>query len=110
MNDKPTICLIIPPSIFLLYEKTGDKLYSYEVNYNTVADYYKGDPNGGYKSYVYTDALSAEALVEMRDFVERDVRQKLGIPFNPSAPARRYEHSMGQFGKLPDFILRKKAA
>jgi anaerobic magnesium-protoporphyrin IX monomethyl ester cyclase len=92
------------------YEKTGDNLYSYEVDYNVVADYYKGDPNGGYKAYVYTDQLSAEALVELRDFVERNVREKLNIPFNAGAPARRYEHSMGQFGKLPDFILKIKAA
>ena len=68
------------------------------------ADYYKGDPNGGYRSFVYTDHLSAEELVKLRDMVERDVRQTLNIPFNPGAPALRYEHSMGQ--GLPDFIHR----
>ena len=36
--------------------------------------------------------------------VERDVRKTLNIPFNPGAPALRYEHSMGQ--GLPDFIHR----
>jgi len=36
--------------------------------------------------------------------VERDVRKMLNIPFNPGAPALRYEHSMGQ--GLPDFIHR----
>lgn len=88
------------------YEKTGDKLYGIEVDYRTTADYYKGDPDGGYKSFVYTDYLSPEQLVELRDFVEKDVRKKLNIPFNPSAPAIRYEHSMGQLGKLPPNILR----
>ncbi|MBI4431302.1 MAG: B12-binding domain-containing radical SAM protein [Candidatus Omnitrophica bacterium] len=89
------------------YEKTGDRLYSIEVDYNIVADYYKGDPNGGYKAYVYTDYLSSEELVRLRDFVERDVRSKLNISFNPSKPAQRYEHSMGQFGaRLPSNILR----
>ncbi len=89
------------------YQKTGDKLYSIEVDYNKVADYYKGDPDGGYKAYVYTDHLSSEDLVKLRDFVERDVRKKLNIPFNPGAPAIRYEHSMGQMGKgLPSNILR----
>ncbi len=89
------------------YEKTGDRLYSFEVDYNEVADYYKGDPEGGYKAYVYTETLSPEELVELRNFVERDVREKLNIPFNPSAPAVRYEHSMGQFPtKLPSNILR----
>jgi len=92
------------------YEKTGDRLYSFEVDYNKVADYYKGDPNGGYKAYVYTDYLSSDKLVELRDFVEKDVRQKLNIPFNPGAIAIRYEHSMGQFGgQLPSHILRKSS-
>jgi radical SAM superfamily enzyme YgiQ (UPF0313 family) len=92
------------------YEKTGDRLYSYEVDYNVVADYYKGDPDGGYKSYVFTDHLAADDLVELRGYVERDVRQRLDIPFNPSAPSMRYEHSMGQFGgRLPAHILRSTA-
>lgn len=93
------------------YEKTGDKLYSLEVDYNEVSDYYKGDPDGGYRAYVYTDHLSSEDLVTLRDFVERDVREKLNIPFNPGAPAIRYEHSMGQFGgRLPEHILRNTRA
>src|SRR3989344_1472169 len=34
------------------YKKTGNKLYSMEVDYRTTADYYKGNPEGGYKSFV----------------------------------------------------------
>lgn len=90
-----------------VYQRTGDRLHSYEVDYTTVADYYKGNPDGGYTSFVYTDYLREEDLVRLRDFVERDVRQALGIPFNPSRPAVRYEHSMGQYGQaLPPNILR----
>jgi anaerobic magnesium-protoporphyrin IX monomethyl ester cyclase len=89
------------------YKKTGDHLHAYDVDYTRIAEYYKGNPDGGYHSYVFTDALSAEALVEARDFVERDVRTALSIPFNASAPATRYEHSMGQFGQLPGHILRR---
>lgn len=96
--DKPGIWIYT-------YEKTGDKLYSIEVDYRTTADYYKGDPEGGYKSFVYTDYLIPEQLVELRDFVEKDVRNKLNIPFNPGAPAIRYEHSMGQTN-IPKYILR----
>ena len=89
------------------YAKTGDRLYSLAVDYNEVADYYKGDPDGGYKAYVFTDFLDSEGLVGLRDFVERDIRQKLNIPFNPGVPAIRYEHSMGPFGvRLPARILR----
>ncbi len=86
------------------HPRTKDRLHAYEVDYTTKADYYKGDPNGGYKSFVYTDHLSAERLVELRDMVERDVRKALNIPFNAGAPALRYEHTMGQ--GLPDFIHR----
>lgn len=88
------------------YEKTGDRLYSQEVNYTQVADYYKGAP-GEYRSYVYTDHLSAERLVAMRDWVESSVRKRLNIPDNPSAASVLYEHSMGQVGpNLPSHILR----
>jgi Radical SAM superfamily len=89
------------------HPKTGDRLHSYEVDYTTCADYYKGDPNGGYRSFVFTDHLTAGRLVGLRDAVEREVRDKLRIPFNPGAAALRYEHSMGQ--GLPDFIHRRGA-
>jgi anaerobic magnesium-protoporphyrin IX monomethyl ester cyclase len=90
-----------------VYTVYGHRLYSYEVDYTQVADYYKGDPDSGYTSFVFTDHLSPNDLVRLRDFVERDVRHALGIPYNTSAAAIRYEHSMGQFGEiLPPHILR----
>ncbi len=89
------------------YAKTGDRLYSYEVDYMRVADYYKGDPQGGYRSFVYTDTLSPEDLVRSRDEMESDVRAKLQIPFNPSRAATSFEHSMGQ--QLPESILRSSS-
>lgn len=88
--------------------KTGDRLHAIDVDYTTTADYYKGDPDDGYKAFVFSDHLSSEQIVELRDWVERSVRDKLGIAFNPSRPAMRYEHSMGQ--GLPAFIHRKTAA
>jgi radical SAM superfamily enzyme YgiQ (UPF0313 family) len=92
------------------YGKTGERLHAYDVDYTRVAEYYKGNPDGGYHAYVFTDALSAKELVDARDFVERDVRTALDIPFNASAPASRYEHSMGQLGQLPPSILRQSSA
>lgn len=88
------------------YEIFGDALYSYEIDYSRVADYYKGDPNGGYRSYVFTDHLSADDIVRLRGVAERTVREKLSIPFNPSAAAVLFEHSMGA---LPPHILRHSA-
>lgn len=87
------------------YAKSGDRLYQQEIDYTETADYYKGSPDGGYRAYVWTDHLSSEELVVQRDYVERSIRKKLNIPFNPSSPAQRYEHSMGQNG-LPLSILR----
>lgn len=78
------------------YEIHGDALYGMEVDYSKVADYYKGDPNDGYVSYVYTDYLSRSELVVRRNALEKELRERLHIPFNPSVPAQRYEHSMGQ--------------
>ena len=88
--------------------KTGDRLHAREVDYATTADYYKGIPEEGYNSFVFTDYLEADEIVRFRDELERDVRETLDIPFNPSRPALMYEHSMGQ--RLPSFILRKQAA
>jgi hypothetical protein len=87
------------------HPKTGDHLYAHDVDYTKTADYYKGDPSDGYRSFVFTDELTSEDLVELRDAVERRVRSELGIPFNPSRAAIRYEHSMGM--GLPDFVLRR---
>lgn len=85
------------------YEKTGDRLHSIEVDYTKTADYYKGAP-GDYHAYVFTDFISAKELVCMRDGLEVEVRQKLGIPFNASVSSVLYEHSMGQ---LTPHILRR---
>jgi len=78
------------------YKKTGDRLHAREVDYNVTADYYKGDPNGGYTSYVWTDNLDSKELVLSRDSIENEVRTDLGIPFPVVVPALKYEHSMGQ--------------
>lgn len=86
--------------------KTGDRLHTLELDYRKVADYYKGIPGGGYRAYVYTDDLTSDDLVSLRDDVESNVRGRLGIPFNSSAPAIAFEHSMGQSGPLPSNILR----
>ena len=77
------------------YDRTGDKLYSLETDHTQFADYYKGRP-GEYTSLVWTDFLSREKLVEMRDSVEREVREKLSIPYPLASPSTQYEHSMAQ--------------
>lgn len=88
-------------------KKSGDRLHALDVDYTETADYYKGAPDGGYVSLVHTDHLSALEIVRLRDEVEREVREKLGIPFNPGAPGVRYEHSMGQGGgALPGHLWR----
>lgn len=88
------------------YVPTGDKLFMKEVNYFETADYYKGDPDGGYQSYVWTATLTDTQLVSERDRLERTCRRRLGIPFNASQKATRFEHSMGQTG-FPEMILKR---
>lgn len=96
------------PGVWTYTAKSGDRLHAHEVDYAETADYYKGDPDGGYTSYVFTDHLRAEEIVALRDRVEREVRERLQIPFNPGAPAQRFEHSMGQgSNELPGFVLRR---
>ncbi len=81
-----------------------DRLHSVEVDYRHVAEYYKGAP-GNYTAFVFTDHLTSEQLVHLRDRLEADVRAKLSLSFNPADPGLRYEHSMGQ-GGLPPYILK----
>lgn len=87
--------------------KNGDRLHSIEIDYRETVEYYKGIP-GQYRSYVYTDHLTAEDLVRLRDRLEAEVRSQLNIPFNQSATSMQFEHSMGQ-GEIPPSILRASA-
>lgn len=83
--------------------KSGDNLHQYDVDYNHEQAFYKGIP-GSYQSLVFTDHLTPEQIVSLRDWVEKDVRKRLEIPFNVGAPGVRYESSMGQ---LPGHMLRR---
>ena len=89
-----------------VHRKTGDRLHAYELDHTVTADYYKGDPDGGYISYVFTDHLTANEIVVLRDLVEKEVRENLNIPFNLPNAAMRYEHSMGQ-GFIPQHLYKE---
>lgn len=86
--------------------ENGDRLHSVEVDFTHDQAFYKGNPDQGYDSFVYTDYLSRKEIVRLRDDVERDVRAKLNIPFNPGQPGIRFEASIGQ---LPGFMLRRSS-
>jgi anaerobic magnesium-protoporphyrin IX monomethyl ester cyclase len=90
--------------IWTYTHKEGDRLHSFDLDYTVTPDYYKGDPNGGYRAYVFTDHLAPEEIVQLRDQVENEVRAALSIPFYPATAAIRYEHSMGQ--GLPSQLFR----
>lgn len=96
--------VLTAPGVWTYTAKSGDRLHADELDYTVTADYYKGAPGGGYRAYVHTDSLSSDELVSLRDTLEHTVRQVLNIPFNQSAAAINYEHSMGQ--GIPASILR----
>ena len=95
------------PHVWTYTARSGDRLHSLEVDFATVAEYYKGVP-GEYTAYTHTDHLSAAELTRLRDWLEADVRATLGIQYNSGAPSLRYDHSMGQ-GTIPSSILRRTA-
>lgn len=81
----------------------GDALYSENVDFTQEMQYYKGH-TGEYSAFVWTDHISRERIVQMRDALEEEVRTKLGIPYPTAASAIAFEHSMGM--SLPSSILR----
>lgn len=93
--------------VWVYKAKSGDRLYSHEVNYRINYLYYKGDRGdrmGLNKFFAYTDALSVDDLARLRNQTESELRQALGQPYQTDAPALQYEHSMGQ--GLPEYILK----
>jgi anaerobic magnesium-protoporphyrin IX monomethyl ester cyclase len=93
---------------FYRYEVFGDVLYSESIDFTRESQYYKGAP-GEYRSYVWTDYLSRERMVELRDEVEDQVRRHLGLSYPSSVAALRFESSMGQSG-IPSAILRSSSS
>ena len=87
-------------------KQNGDALYQKELNLMEEANYYKSTP-GSYVSYVWTDYLTAEDLVKLRDDFEIELRTKFGIPYNRVEASTKYEHSMGSSNNMiPNWILR----
>jgi anaerobic magnesium-protoporphyrin IX monomethyl ester cyclase len=78
----------------MTYETHGDRLYYRALDFTRDVPFYKGVP-GSYRSFVWTDALTSEAIVQMRDVVEADVRTKLNIAW-PKKWNATTDHSMGQ--------------
>ncbi len=72
----------------------GDRLHALPIDQLKDTPYYKGIP-GNYQSYVWTDDLTSADLVQQRDQLEADVRDRLKIPWPRGAAAVNYEHSMG---------------
>lgn len=95
----------VPEANVWLYteSKTGNRLWSEQVDYSVVEEVYKGIP-GEYVSHSWTDFLTSTELVELRDHAEKVTREALGLPPILAVPPRHYDHSMGQI--VPSDILR----
>lgn len=85
------------------FQTNGDSLYMYDIDYTQVEDFYKGSIDS-YKSYVFTDYLTDDEIVRLRDSAEHELRAALGIPYYTAGAATRFEASMGQ---LPGSIYRR---
>ena len=72
----------------------GDVLYSDDLDYSVISDFYKG-MIGKYTSHVFTDYLTADNLVKWRDYIETNIRSKLNISY-PTKKEISYDKSMGQ--------------
>ncbi len=86
------------------YTYNGDKLYSTDIDFNKEQAFYKGRA-GDYHSFVWTDFLTPERLVMLRDAVEDEVRTKLKLAYPTAPSAVQFESSMGQ-RHIPSHILR----
>jgi len=88
---------------WLYIAHNGSRLWSKQVDYIHEATYYKGIP-GEYTAYVWTDELSPDDLVSLRDEAESITRSIMGLPNIMSVEPNPFEHSMGQ--GLPPQILK----
>lgn len=70
-------------------------LYFNKVDFSTEHGFYKGIP-GEYKAFIRTKGISPERYVSLRDDIDSDIREKLGMPKLVISKASQFEHSMGQ--------------
>jgi anaerobic magnesium-protoporphyrin IX monomethyl ester cyclase len=82
------------------YETPHGVLHQLDVDYETTADFYKGDPNGGNQSMVFTPSLTTLEVVAVRDAADTEVRTKLGI----ASPTRSVVDGWKYDGKLTSIM------
>lgn len=75
--------------------RNGDALHFRALDFLSEIPYYKGVP-GQYQAFVWTETLTSEELVRLRDQVEDEVRKALGIPYPKAWAETHVESSMGQ--------------
>jgi len=61
-------------------------------------NFYKG-MMGNYRSFVWTEHLGPDQICQLRDQVESEVREKLGIPFSTTG-----------IGQLPGHMLKTESS
>jgi len=98
--------IYVPEKNVWLYKepKSGANLWSRNVDFTKHAEYYKGIP-GSYVAYVWTDFLTSEKLVQLRDHAETLTRDRLGLGPIIATPAVQLKHN--GCNSLPSNVLRE---
>jgi len=91
------------PWVYKTKRRTGEEvdpefggIYFERIDFSQHQAFYKGRP-GEYQAFVETQNVSPERYVQLRDEIEYEVRERLGMPqINNQTAQIQHEHSMGQ--------------
>lgn len=86
------------------HQRTKARLWSNDMDFSRNAIFYKGIP-GEYSCEVFTEELSSEQLIKLREQAELETRSALRLPAIQPVEGLRYVHNTRE--NLPATILRR---
>jgi len=101
----------MPPKKAWVYQiqisKKNHRLWSNNINYAKQIHNFKGVPGKSYHAHIWTDHLTPQELIALRDKAEEKTHKLLNLPpiTLKQTAAIQFDHSMGQ--SLPPSVLRQ---